>query len=73
VLAFSNTGARLIRRAKARGLVPLVTNANRDRDALAPSPVTFGYDVRAAELYRLLERGNIAGFNEISEKPHSGI
>jgi predicted nucleotidyltransferase len=69
VLAFSEKGAGLIRRAKSVGKIPLVTNANRDRDALAPSPVTFGYDLRAAELYRLLGCGGLAGFNEISQRP----
>jgi predicted nucleotidyltransferase len=69
VLAFSNTGAYLVRRAKDKGRIPLVTNANRDVDALASSSVTLGYDLRAAELYRLLSYGSLAGFNEISERP----
>jgi predicted nucleotidyltransferase len=70
VLAFSETGARLIRRAKKEGSIPVITNAHRERGALAPSPVTFGYDLRAAELYRLLECGNLAGFNEKNARPY---
>jgi predicted nucleotidyltransferase len=69
VLAFSERGALLIRRAKREGGVPVITNANRERDALASSPVTFGYDLRAAELHRLLERGDLAGFRELSARP----
>jgi predicted nucleotidyltransferase len=68
VLAFSETGARLIRRAKKEGSIPVITNANRERDALALSSVTFGYDVRAAELYCLLSHGDLAGFNERSAR-----
>jgi predicted nucleotidyltransferase len=70
VLAFSRAGARLIRRAKREGGIPVITNANRERVALAPSPVTFGYDLRAAELYRLLECGDLAGFGELSARPY---
>jgi predicted nucleotidyltransferase len=69
VLAFSGRGAGLIRRAKKSGSVPVVTNAGRERDALAESPVTFSFDVRAAELYKLLGTGSIDGFNERSERP----
>jgi predicted nucleotidyltransferase len=69
VLSFSETGAKLIRRAKKEGAIPVITNANKERDDLAPSPVTFSFDVRAAEFYRLLERGTIAGYNEESEPP----
>jgi predicted nucleotidyltransferase len=69
VLSFSETGAKLIRRAKKEGAIPVITNANKEKDALAPSPVTFSFDVKAAELYRLLERGCISGYNEASEPP----
>ncbi|MDR1042694.1 MAG: nucleotidyltransferase family protein [Clostridiales Family XIII bacterium] len=69
VLAFSETGAKLIRRAKKKGGIPLITNANKEKDDLAPSPVTFSFDVKAAEFYQLLERGDIADHKETSEPP----
>jgi predicted nucleotidyltransferase len=70
VLAFSETGAKLIRRAKQEGHISVISNANKERDKLARSPVTFAFDVRAAEFYRLLERGCVAGYSEIGEIPY---
>jgi predicted nucleotidyltransferase len=69
VLSFSETGAKLIRRAKWEGAIPIITNANKEKDALLPSPVTFSFDLKAAEFYRLLETGYIANYNETSEPP----
>ncbi|MDR1293240.1 MAG: nucleotidyltransferase family protein [Clostridiales Family XIII bacterium] len=69
VLSFNEAGAKLIRRAKKAGAIPIITNANKEKDELAQSPVTFSFDVKAAEFYRLLERGCIQGYNEMSEPP----
>jgi predicted nucleotidyltransferase len=68
ILAFSETGAKLIRRVKKSGNIPVISNANREKTLLSSSPVTFGFDVRTAEIYRLLQTGNIAGFNECTAR-----
>jgi predicted nucleotidyltransferase len=68
VLAFSEAGAKLIRRAKRAGDIPIISNANREKALLSASPVTFGFDIKAAEFYRLLQKGNIAGFNEYTAR-----
>jgi predicted nucleotidyltransferase len=68
VLAFNNVGAKLIRRAKNIGNIPIISNANREKPQLVPSQVTFSFDIKAAELYRLLQAKNIARFNEYTAR-----
>jgi predicted nucleotidyltransferase len=68
VLAFNNVGAKLIRRVKNIGNIPVISNANREKTQLVPSQITFSFDIKAAELYRLLQAKNIAGFNEYTAR-----
>jgi predicted nucleotidyltransferase len=71
VLAFTEQGAKLIRRAKRKARIAVITNANRETPPLEPSKLTFAYDVKAANLHHLMEYGNIANFKEQSIKPHA--
>jgi hypothetical protein len=68
VLAFSEKGAGLIRRSRTSGGIPLITNPNRQKALLTESPQTFSFALKAAEFYRLLRKGNLAGFNELTAR-----
>ncbi|MDR0596330.1 MAG: nucleotidyltransferase family protein [Clostridiales Family XIII bacterium] len=63
VLAFTEKGAKLIRRAKKEGGIPFVSNSRTEKELCAAAPVTAGFDRKAEELYGLL-RG------EGAKRPH---
>jgi predicted nucleotidyltransferase len=69
VLAFSERGAELIRYAKKSGSVPLITNPNREKGVLRPYRRTFGFDIRAADIRRLMLSGCLSGFLDFSNNP----
>jgi hypothetical protein len=54
VLAFTEKGAKLIRRSKKEGVIPFVSNSKTEKELCAAAPVTAGFDRKASELYRLL-------------------
>jgi predicted nucleotidyltransferase len=69
VLAFNDAGAKLIRRIKKQGNMPLITNANREQELLAASKVTLSFDKKAADIYRIMEYGTLSGFDDLKIKP----
>lgn len=69
VLAFSERGAELIRYAKKNGSLPLITNPNREKGVLMPYRRTFGFDLRAADIRRLMLSGCLSGFLDFSNNP----
>jgi hypothetical protein len=69
VLAFNETGAKLIRRIKKQGNIPIITNANREEELLKESQVTLSLDQKAADLHRIMEYGSLNGFDDIKVPP----
>jgi predicted nucleotidyltransferase len=69
VLAFNDTGAKLIRRIKKQGSIPLITNANREEELLKDSQLTLSFDRKAADLHRIMEYGALNGFDDLKIPP----
>jgi predicted nucleotidyltransferase len=68
VLAFGEGGARLLRRARKTARIPVITNPNKQigktgQDAPDLTPVAR-FDRRAAALYRILQTGALAGYDD---------
>ncbi|MDR1067968.1 MAG: nucleotidyltransferase family protein [Clostridiales Family XIII bacterium] len=71
VLAFSDGGAALLRHIKKSGCarLPLITNPTKQRDELAGCEAVTRFDRRAADVYRLLSAGIMAGFDDRKMAP----
>jgi predicted nucleotidyltransferase len=74
VLAFSDRGAKLIRRVKkTTGAIPLITNPNRERAAFAGSLHMSEFDRKAADVRRLARDGCLGGFCDLKLNPKREI
>jgi predicted nucleotidyltransferase len=69
VLAMNGRGARLITKFRRVADMSFITNANRSQEDLARAPVTFAYDIKAAETWKIMATGSLKGFVERSAPP----
>ncbi|MDR1028418.1 MAG: nucleotidyltransferase family protein, partial [Clostridiales Family XIII bacterium] len=70
VLAFSDRGAGLIRRVKKTPRsIPLITNPNRERAARSGCTRLVDFDVKAADMRKLISDGALAGFFDLNIYP----
>jgi predicted nucleotidyltransferase len=70
VLAFSDRGAKLIRRVKkTEGAIPLISNPNREQSALSGCSLMPAFDRKAADVRKLAEDGCLGGFCDLKCNP----
>ena len=71
VLAFSDNGAGMIRRIKKLkdGVIPIVSNPNKEGSVMRDSPATDAFDIRAADIRHVVEYGALAGFDDSKNPP----
>jgi predicted nucleotidyltransferase len=69
ILAFGESGARLLRRIRKTARIPLITNPNKqlaDYPSLGP---IARMDRRAAAVYRVMQAGALAGYDDAKVHP----
>lgn len=71
VLAFSEGGAALLKHIKKTecARIPLITNPTKQLAELAGCEAVLRFDRRAADVYRILSAGSIAGFDDEKMAP----
>ncbi|MDR1778800.1 MAG: nucleotidyltransferase family protein [Clostridiales Family XIII bacterium] len=72
VLAFSEKGAALLKRIrKAGGQMPVFTNASKVQGLTENQRRLLAIDALAADLYRVLSKGALGGFDDTKRNPNS--
>ncbi len=75
VLAFSRQGASLIKRIKKEkwNSIPILTNINRELDESSEEWKLLKYDVSAADIYNLIDLGEIYSRSDYVMKPYHNM
>lgn len=69
VLAFDDTGKKILRKMKKNTEVPIITNINKHKDLLTSNPL-LKLDIRATDIYHLTQRERHGGLDYLM-KPFS--
>lgn len=74
VLAFNDVGRKCLRLAKKQesGLLPVITNINKDAEACMEAGRTLQYDILAADMYNILYDRDLYRFSDKVVRPYAG-